>query len=343
MHEDYPMETSSEDVYPPQDQDECQPDDECPPDDDDCTPIDLDHTLFVIFHGAIAFYDDPCLPWIEAFVADLKDDHVYVCGKFLGELRIPAGSSMALAGVTAGDATFATARLEFVHYPGPQDMGTANVHLDTVYSRFTFPRPDTILRAFNFTQSGGKDARKLCIVPVFQYRFDDVDKLRLRMFMNFARSCSSDPFPNQSAANTQAASPDASNSRGDTFHWFPDACDPTPLTLHIRAEEDSKDQQKERDFHAAAQILEDISTVNSDLELWDTHDSDNDDDLPGFDPNRTFWEITLSLSDRYDWLTKVGAKIQRHAPAPSSTFAVTAPAAPADDAPSCGPDSGGRD
>jgi hypothetical protein len=310
--EDYQPSTGKENAYPP--------------------PIDLDHTLFVIFHGAIAFYDDPALPWIESLVADLKDDHVYICGKFLGELRIPSGSSMALSGVTPGNASFNTDRGIFVHYPGPQDTGTANVHLDTVYSRFMFPRPDAILRAFNFTQSGNEDPRKLCIVPVFQYRFQEIQNLRLRMFLDFAQSCSSDPQPSD---------PHASKSRGDTFHWSPDACDPTPLALHIRAEEDSKDQQRERDFHAAAQILEDVSKVNSTLDLWDTHLSQNDDSLPGFNADRTFWEIGLSLSDRYQWLTSVGARIQRHPPRAGSAFSVTAPSAPTDDAPSCGSDSGG--
>ncbi|HUA84207.1 MAG TPA: hypothetical protein VMB85_10140 [Bryobacteraceae bacterium] len=292
--------------------------------DDDAPPIDLDHTLFVIFHGAIAFYDDPVLPWIDALIADLRDDHVYVCGKFLGELRIPAGSSMALSGLIPGEASFDTDRLEFVHYPGPADTGTANVHLDNVYSRFMFPRPDAILHAFNFTQSTGKDPRKLCIVPVFQYRFQDVDDLRLRMFLNFGLSCA--PDPDSSA-----------DSRGDSFHWAPESGDPTPLTLHIRAEEDSKDQQPERDFHAAAQILEDVS--NLDVDLWDTFD--RGDILPGFNGDRTFWEIDLSLSDRVKWLTGVGAAVQRHPPAAGTPFAVTAPSAPRDDAPSCGPDSGG--
>jgi hypothetical protein len=288
--------------------------DDCPP------PIDLDHTLFVIFHGAIAFYDDPSLPWIDAMVADLKDDHVYVCGKFLGELRIPKGSSMALSGVLAGDASFNSNRLDFVHYPGPRDTGTANIHLDNVYSRFAFPRPDQILHAFNFTQDPGGDSRKLCIVPVFQYRFEDVHNLRLRIFLNFGQSCS---LPQE--------------GRGDCFHWSPSGDDPTPMTLHIRAEEDSKDQQPERDFDAAAEILEDVSNLN--LDLWKNFD--RGDPLPGFNKDRTFWEVDLSLSDRVKWLTGVGARIERHPPSAGSRFVIEAPPSPTDDAPSCGPDSGG--
>jgi len=297
---------------------------------------DYDHMLYVIFHGAIAFYDDPQLPWIDAFVADLKDDHLYVCGRFLGELRIPAGSSMALRGVRAGLKSFDDYKNEILHYPGPGDIGGAKVHLDNVYCRFTFPRPDCILHAFNFTRSDGADPRKLCIVPVFQYRFDSVDDLCLRLFLNYGLGCSVDSGAGQASATPSGVGDDGS-SRSDSFSWNPSKCDPTPLTLHIRAEEDRDDPQPGRDHDAAVQILEDTSNTN--VQLWDTFD--RGDLLPGFDTNRAFWEIDLSLRKRMVWLTAVGRTIQRHPPSPSAPFTITAPPPIKDDDPSCGPDSGG--
>lgn len=294
---------------------------------------DYDHTLYVIFHGAIAFYDDPGLPWIDAFLADLKDDHVYVCGKFLGELRIPSGSLMALSGVTPGTESFGNYQDEFVHYTGQSGIGGARVHLDTVYSRFTFPRPDRILHAFNFKRSDGKDALKLCITPVFQYRFNNVDDLRLRMFLNYGMSCAADSSSSQSAAQGSSDGP----SRDDSFSWKPGKCDPTPLTLHVRAEEDRDESQVDRNHDAALDILEDYT--NRTVQPYDTHVPS--DELPGFIGNRSFWEVDLSLRKRTVWLTSLGAAIQRHPPAPSTPFTVVAPAPVKDDDPSCGGESGG--
>src|SRR5580692_1455304 len=114
------------------------------------SPSDYSKCLYVIFHGSIAFYDDPGVPWIEALVTDVKDDHVYLCGKFLGEAQIPAGSNMHLTGVTCGTDSFAAHADTFRHYTGPNGTEGASVHLDSVYSRFQFPRPKEILFFQNF-------------------------------------------------------------------------------------------------------------------------------------------------------------------------------------------------
>ena len=283
---------------------------------------DYDHMLYVIFHGAIAFYDDPAVPWIDAFPADLSNDHVYVCGKFLGELCIPKNSSMLLSGVTAGQDSFANYATQFIHYTGQRELGGARIHLDHVYSRFTFPRPDAILHALNFKRSDGKDSRMMCIVPVFQYRFDSVDELFLRLFVDYGAS--------------RAPGTPSPGSTSDSFDWMPDKSDPTPLTLHIRAEEDRDESQMDRDHTIALQILED--STNLDVTPFDQEVLNP---LPGFDGGRSFWEIQLSLSQRVNWLTDVGAAIQRHPPSPGTSFTIVAPALTKDDDPSCGGESGG--
>jgi hypothetical protein len=296
-------------------------------------PFDYDHTLYVIFHGAIAFYDDPSLPWIDAFVTNLKDEHVYVCGKFLGELRIPAGSIMALSGVTPGQDSFGNYSSKYIHYTGPGGLGGARVHLDNVYSQLTFPRPDLVLHTFNFSRSDGQNPRELCIVPVFQYRFVNVHDLRLRMFLNYGLSCAADGVTGKTSTTISEDTGDEP-AQSDCFNWKPSALDPTPLTLHVRAEEDGDKSQAD---DLVAQILGDYTKLE--LPKYDTYD--RGDDLPGFTDDRRFWEIDLSLSKRATWLTQVGGVIQRHPPAPGTSFVVVAPVTVKDDDPSCRHESGG--
>jgi len=285
-------------------------------------PADLDHTLYVIFHGALAFYDDPGLPWIDALAADMKDDHVYLCGKFLGETRIHAGSDLALSGVTPGHASFDDHKDGFVHFTGVSGNGGALIRLDNVYSRFRFPRPERIRHCYNFANPN--DSRKMCIVPVFQYRFRSVEKLALRMFLHHGKGCApdADPYPRQ-----------------DTFRWKPNTSDSTPLTLHIRAEEDRQESRGQRDYDFIRRMLGDPSTES--IAAWDTHDPSDDDSLPGFSADRSFWEIYLSLWKRHQWLAGMGGAIQRHPTPPGDSFVVTAPVAFKDDNVACGPASGG--
>jgi hypothetical protein len=292
--------------------------------------------LDVIFQGANAFYEDPdpAAPWINVFVIDLKDDHTYLCGKFLGETRIPRGSHMTLVGVTPGSATFSDSKGGFVY------LTPANVHLDNVYSRFTFPRPNKIYHAFNMTLDPTAPppppgtAPKLCIVPVFEYDFDSFDKLRLRLFLNYAEACAPDD-------------PTDPTSRSDTFNWAPNAADlPAradgsipPYTLHVIAEEDYDDRVHAiRDFNAAAQTLK----AKADLSIYT--DVDTAPEIPPGMEGRADWEINLSLRQRVSWLsTKVGQVIQQNPPIRGSkgSLIVDAPSEPSDNDATCGPAIGG--
>jgi hypothetical protein len=278
------------------------------------------HTLYVIFHGANAFYDDPKLPWIDVFISDMKDDHQYLCGKFLGEARIPLGSDLALTGVISGKDSFSEYADEFIHYTGTPKLPGARVHLDGVYSRLRFPRPHKIHHCYNFSQAKKPKKKKICIVPVFQYRFRDVDALRLRMFLNYGDGCASGGPP-----------------RPDTFSWTPAKSDPTPLTLHVRAEEDLEPAQPMRDYIATSKILGNTNPDNpTDWKQYDTGDA-----LPGINDARKYWEVELSLRKRIKWLTDVGSAIQLNTPGPGNVFPVTAPQGRGDDDPSCGHRSGG--
>lgn len=164
-------------------------------------------------------------------------------------------------------------------------------------------------------------------MPVFRYTFKNVAELRLRLFLNVGVSCG----PKPRSANLQADD----SSRLDSFDWTPNKCDPTPLSLHIRAEEDRDNKQAERDLEAARAILGDTTT---DYKPWTKR---ADDPLPGFKPERTFWECGLSLRKRVSWLMDVGASIQRNPPAPTDRFVVTAPPGQSDDDLSCGGLAGG--
>lgn len=92
-----------------------------------------------------------------------------------------------------------------------------------------------------------------------------------------------------------------------------------------------------RDHAAALQILDDQTNTN----VNPYTDPDRGDPLPGFNTDRTFWEIDLSLRKRMSWLTGVGGSIQRHPPAAETPFVVIAPPTHKDDDPSCGPSFGG--
>jgi hypothetical protein len=288
---------------------------------------DYDDTLYVIFHGAIAFYDDPSVPWIEAMLVDLKDDHIYSCGKFFGETRIPRGAQLTLTGVTIGNDSFSNYK-DFVHFTGEnQPTPGAKVAMDTVYARYTLPRPYKIIHALNRMipkkDRGKGDAQfNLCVVPVFAYRFADVDKLRLRMFLNYAAGCSRKTHQNKPV-------------KRDVFPWTPTAEDVTPLTLHVHAEEDDAHKSPGPDHAGAIAILQDTEHENI-----DRFKQLNREDVPGLN-GRTFWEIDLSLSDRVRWLEGVGSLIQDDPPEPGEDFDVTAPPSPSDHDASCGGQSGG--
>jgi hypothetical protein len=283
------------------------------------------NTLYVIFHGAIAFYDDPSVPWIEAMLVDLKDDHVYTCGKFLGETRIPRAAHLTLTGVNVGNDSFGNYK-DFVHFTGgSQPTPGAKVAMDTVYARYTLPRPYKIYHALNFAipkdRRGDSDKPfQMCSVPVFAYRFVTISKLRLRIFLNYAAGC---------ARNGHEP------VKQDVFLWTPTADDVTPLTLHVHAEEDNEHKSPGPDHAAALAILQD--TENGDINKYKQLTRE---DIPGLN-GRTFWEIDLSLSDRMKWLESVGSKIQGDPPAPSDDFEVPGPPLPSDHDGSCGGESGG--
>jgi hypothetical protein len=282
------------------------------------------HTLYVIFHGAIAFYDDPTEDWIEAFVTDAKDDHQYLCGKFLGEVRIPAGSDIRLHGVERGHDTFANYADRFFHWAGgAADTPAANLRLDGVYSRFRFLRPKRILHCLNFVNPFHPEFRKFCAVPVFQYYFEHVDNLRLRMFLNHAASCSDD------------------STRSDTFNWTPTIQDPMPLTLHIRAEEDQGSAAVGRDSQLTREILGVATTPENDPTNWTDRDP-NDDSIGGLSFGRTRWEVEFTLINRVAWLqNNVGAVVQNTPPGASQPFTVKAPDVFHDNNASCGSETGG--
>jgi hypothetical protein len=279
------------------------------------------HTLYVIFHGAIAFYDDPKIPWIDGFITDLKDDHQYLCGKFLGEERIPRGSDLELRGVNRGFDSFSNRSDEFLHFTGNPPGTGASVRLDGVYSRLRFPRPYKIHYCFNFSNVKNPKDKQINVVPVFHYHFHHRSDLRLRMFLNYASGCAEGSLP-----------------RPDYLAgWIPTHADPSPLTLHVRAEEDIAPAKPVQDFIATSKTLGDLNPTDVTF-FKDFHKGD---DLPGINDVRRFWEITLSLRQRIAWLTEVGALIQKTSPGPGSEFKVTAPTGIGDDDPSCGQRSGG--
>lgn len=279
------------------------------------------HTLYVIFHGAIAFYDDPKIPWIDGFITDLKDDHQYLCGRFLGEQRIPRGSDLELRGVHRGRDSFFNRSDEFLHFTGNPPGTGASVRLDGVYSRLRFPRPYKIHYCFNFSNSITPGKKKINVVPVFHYHFHHRADLRMRLFLNYGAGC-----------------PEGATPRPDFLSsWVPTDNDPSPMTLHIRAEEDVQPAQTARDFLATSKTLGDLKPDPVD----DWKNFETGDPLPGISDIRRAWEIGLSLRQRVAWLTTVGATIQETDPPLGKKFEIEAPKGRGDDDPSCGQRSGG--
>jgi hypothetical protein len=276
-------------------------------------PLDLSHTLYVIFHGSIAFYDDRYLPWIDAFVSDMKDEHVYRCGKFLNEFTIPRGSDLSLSGVTPGSDSLSNYVDRFVHVPG------AKVKVDASYSRLRFPRPKKIWHCVNFKKPN--DPKKICIVTAFQYDFRLVDRLRLRMFLDVGRSRCHSGKP---------------STRPECFPWDPTASDKTPLTLHIYAEEEAGLHERQRDLEVTCDLLGHAVSIDPS----EYTERPQGEVPPGLEA-RAPWEINLSLSRRAAWLAEVGSLIQDHPPVFGNRFTIPSPRPAHDDNPSCGQLPGG--
>lgn len=95
-------------------------------------------TLYVVFHGEIAFFDSRDTEQnIQAFAPEM-DIHVYMAGPWLGEHLIPKGLTLGLSGVHHGAADFVKDGLKTVTFTGASLTKNArHMHLD-------LPRPDGI-------------------------------------------------------------------------------------------------------------------------------------------------------------------------------------------------------
>lgn len=57
--------------------------------------------MYLVLHGELAIFDNPKNPYIDIYAPEIAE-HVYMAGPWLGEQRIPRGTTLALTGVKSG-------------------------------------------------------------------------------------------------------------------------------------------------------------------------------------------------------------------------------------------------
>ena len=141
-------------------------------------------TLYVIFHGAIAFYQTDTS--ILALIADLGSDHQYLAGSWLAEQELERGSVHALTGVQAGAAKFGSPIFPAadVDCTGHHcdAMGSQAMGPNAPYAILQFPLPCQVTPMFEAVLADGSiqgvnGEQRIPFTPVFQYTVNGKPRL----------------------------------------------------------------------------------------------------------------------------------------------------------------------
>ncbi len=276
---------------------------------------DFSDVLYVIFHGAWAFVENAGEPFIHAYAPDIEE-HVYMGGSWLGEIKILQGSTLQLSSNTSPSDSFETLHVthdnDFVIFP--ERKATPKF----AYAHIILPRPEKIISEMVVpgvgvrTVDGKSVTQNLGLVPVFQYDLNKVDPVMVSV-------PDGQIFWKSRGANQYAA------SKAITLHLF--AADDTNFRVGVAS-----------DFTAVAALLGYVADLEFPLK---TVPFPAKVQTEGLQPPRDY-EITTFLHQRVAWLNDIGRQFEVTGPVsipgqpPLTRFTMTAA-----DSSSCGGGGGG--
>jgi hypothetical protein len=253
------------------------------------------HTLYVVFHGEVVFFDSGKSDENIQAMAPEMDIHQYLAGAWLGENWIPKGLTLGLSGVVPGKATFTDDQhkdLTLV-FKGARHTNTrAHMQLD-------LPRPYEITSGKRMTVDkclatvDGKCVpippdSQIAIATVFHYRLIDgtttgsIPRL-------YVKGGSADPeyVPHWAAGESKYGF--------CVLHVYAEA-DCVPGTMHIQMAS-----------QASAALLG-ITAEFKQPGIWSTFHPIRPENVP---PGLLPHEVNMTLADRSDAIRLVGQEIQQ--------------------------------
>ncbi len=256
-------------------------------DKDRCPDPPTRNTLYVVFHGELAFVDIQGAEYIRVYAPKVPT-HIYMAGQWLGENQIPLDTTLALVGVYDGGAS--TAHSKIISLGQQSESRPVAAHFE-----IRLPRPDKILNGYVIPLSTGDftigrknpapiNVLEMDLRPIFQYTMRE----------NRAYLCDLDDVS------------DLDNESDNSKNWAAGLGCPGYYALHIFAEEDIVLNDKDHTSEAtecAGRIL----GVNEVL----AHDKSVTDFTSDYPPGLDISEYAYALSYRTTLLADLGTQLRK--------------------------------